>query len=230
MSLIDRIGGAAGIGAAIYVMFLPGCVCDLWLPETGPGLEIAPETTSADIARAFAANTAANRTSAYIGLIAVFLLLVFFSRLHGALRAAASPSSWLPTAALAGGVLMAAVMTFEIGLAFASTELTDYGAETQVLRFFPLWGWNSASLAAPPFALALFGTTLVAWSTHAFPQWYRWLSTVLFVLLVLIGVMGMPGFAIAPGMLWMFATALVLTFRTIPSPEQVQPMAISTTA
>lgn len=26
MSLIDRIGGAAGIGAPIYVLFLPGCV------------------------------------------------------------------------------------------------------------------------------------------------------------------------------------------------------------
>lgn len=217
MTLIDRIGGVAGIGAAIYVMFLPGCVCDLWLPETGPGLEIAPETPSAQIARAFAANAEASRISAFIGLIAVFLLLVFFSRLHGALRDAAGPSAWLPTTALVGGVLMAGVMMFEIGLAFAASELADYGDETQVLRFFPLWGWNAAALMSPPFALALFGTTFVTWSTQVFPNWYRWASTVLFVLLLLIaGVVRAPGLAIAPGMLWMFATALLLTTRHIP--------------
>lgn len=215
MTLIDRIGGAAGIGAAIYVLFLPGCVCDLWLDETSAAYDVTPETPSAEIARAFAANTESARTHAYIGLIAVFLLLVFFSRLHGALRDAAGPSSWLPTAALAGGVLLAGVITFHVGLDFAGSELTDYGNETEVLRFFPLWGWYSATLWSPPFALALFGTTFVAWSTEAFPQWYRWMSTVLFILLLLIAGVGLPGLAIAPGMLWMFATALLLTVRQI---------------
>lgn len=221
MSLIDRIGGAAGIGAATYVLFLPGCVCDLWLQEAGPGIEIAPETPTADIARAFSANAAASRSGAYIGLIAMFLLLVFFSRLQAALRDAAGSRSWVPTATLLGGVLMAGVMTFDIGLGFAASELHDYGNETQVLRFFPLWGWNAAALMSPAFALALFGTTTVAWSTHAFPQWYRWTSTVLLVLLLLIGgVARLPGFAIAPGTLWMFATAAMLTFRSIPAFEQ----------
>ena len=229
MTLIDRIGGAAGIGAAIYVLMLPGCVCDLWLDESRSALDISPETPSADIARAFAASTEAARIHAYIGLIAVFLLLVFFSRLHGALREAAGPNSWLPTASLAGGVLMAGVVTFHVGLDFAGSELTDYGAETQVLRFFPLWGWNSATLWSPPFALALLGTTSVAWSTRAFPEWYRWLSTVLFVLLLLIaGVLRMPGFAIAPGMLWMFATGVLLTLRQI-SPVNEQAPIVATT-
>jgi hypothetical protein len=215
MTLIDRIGGAAGIGTAIYFFFRPGCICDLWLDESRAAYDIAPETPSAEIARAFAANTESTRTHAYIGLIAVLLLLVFFSRLHGALRDAAGPSSWLPTAALAGGVLLAGVLTFDVGLGFAASELTDYGNETEVLRFFPLWGWYSATLWSPPFALALFGTTFVAWSTRAFPPWYRWLSTVLFVLLLLIAGVGLPGLAIAPGILWMFATALLLTLRQI---------------
>lgn len=229
MSFIDRIGGAAGIGAAIYVMFLPGCVCDLWLEETGPGLEIAPETPSADIARAFAANAPAARTSAYIGLIAVFLVLVFFARLHGALRVAAGPAAWLPTAALAGGVLMAGVMTFDVGLGFAGSELANFGNETQVLRFFPLWGWNSAALWSPAFALALSATTFAAWSNHEFPQWYRWLSTVLLILLLLIaGVARLPGLAIAPGMLWMFATALLLTTRQISAVNEHAPTALAT--
>lgn len=42
------------------------------------------------------------------------------------------------------------------------------------------------------------------------------MSTVLFVLLLLIAGVGLPGLAIAPGMLWMFATALALTTRQIP--------------
>ena len=213
MSLIDRIGGAAGIGAAIYLLFRPGCICDLWIDESRAAYDIPPETPSADIARAFAANTDSTRIHAYIGLIAVFLLLVFFSRLHGALRDAAGSRSWLPTAALAGGVLLAGVLTFDVSLSFAASELTDYGNETEVLRFFPLWGWSSATLWSPPFALALMGTTLVVWSTEAFPQWYRRMSTVLFVLLLLIAGVGLPGLAIAPGMLWMFATGLLLTVR-----------------
>ena len=225
MSLIDRIGGAAGIGAAIYVMFLPGCVCDLWLSETRSAIDIAPETPTAEIARAFAANTTTARTSAYIGLLAVFLLLVFFSRLHATLRVAGGPTTWLPTAALAGGVLMAGVMTFDVGLGFASSELAEYGDETQVLRFFSLWGWNAASLWSPPFALALSATTFTAWSNRAFPQWYRWLSTVMLVLLLLIAAARLPGLAIAPGTFWMFATAVLLTTRQIP-PVDEQPNAI----
>jgi hypothetical protein len=215
MSLIDRIGGMAGIGAAIYVMFLPGCVCDLWIKEAGPGIEIAPETPSAAIGRAFAANSEASRASAFIGLIAVFLMIVFFSRLHGALRDVSEPTAWLPLTVLAGGVMLAGVISFEVGLGFAASELNDYGTETQVLRFFPLWGWNSATLFAPPFALALFGTTLSIWSARAFPAWYRWACAVLFVLLLLIaGVLRAPGLAIAPGMLWMLLTGLLLTIRS----------------
>ena len=228
MTLIDRIGGAAGIGAAIYFLFRPGCICDLWIDESRAAYDIAPETPSAEIARAFVANTESARIHAYIGLIAVFLLLVFFSRLHGALRDAAGPSSWLPTAALAGGVLLAGVVTFDVGLSFAASELTDYGNETEVLRFFPLWGWSSATLWSPPFALALLGTTLVAWSTDVFPQWYRRMSTVLFVLLLLIAGVGLAGLAIAPGMLWMLATALLLTVRQIP-PVAARASTVSTT-
>lgn len=229
MTLIDRIGGAAGIGAAIYVLFLPGCVCDLWIDESRAVYDVAPETPSAEIARAFAANTESARIHAYTGLIAVFLLLVFFSRLHGALRDAAGAGSWLPTAALTGGVLLAGVWTFNIGLDFAGSELTDYGAETEVLRFFPLWGWNGASLWSPPLGLALFGTTFVAWRTDAFPEWYRWLSAVLFALLLVIaGVLRMPGFAIAPGMLWMFATGLLLTVRQMSPVEEHAPMVPAT--
>lgn len=212
MSLIDRAGGLAGIGAAIYIFFLPGCICNLWVPRAE--VDVGPEDSSALMAKAFTANQDSDRLHAYFGLIAVFLLIMFFSRLYGALRDASGPSSWLPTMALAGGVLMAGVLLVEIGLGFASSELSSYGEETQVLKFFVLWGWNSANLFAPPFAIALVSTTLVAFSAKAFPQWYRWTSAALLVLLSLTsGVLRAPGLAIAPGMFWMFLTSFVLALR-----------------
>ena len=209
MSLIDRAGGLAGIGAAIHMLFLPGCICNLWVPRAE--VDVGPEDSSALMAKAFTANQDSDRLHAYFGLIAVFLLIMFFSRLYGALRDASGPSSWFPTMALAGGVLMAGVLLVEIGLGFASSELASYGEETQVLKFFVLWGWNSANLFAPPFAMALASTTLVALSAKAFPQWYRWASVALLLLLLLTsGVMRAPGLAIVPGMLWMFLTSCVL--------------------
>jgi hypothetical protein len=210
MSLTDRAGGLAGLGPAIYILFLPGCICDLWIPTIG--MEVGPEDSSALVAKAFAANGESVRVGAYLGLIAVFLLVMFFARLYGALRDASGPSSWLPNMALAGGILMAGVLLIEIGLGFASSELSSYGEETQVVRFFILWSWNSANLFAPPFAIALVSTTLVVLSALAFPQWYRWASVALLVLLLVAsGVLRAPGLALVPGMLWLFLTSFVLT-------------------
>lgn len=209
MRLIDRLAGVAGIGAAIYLLFLPGCICDLWIPKAE--MDIGPESPSAQIAAALAANSESARLGAYFGLIAVFLLIMFVSRLYGALRDVPGASSWLPSMALAGGVLLAAVLLVEIGLGFASSELSSYGNETEVVRFFVLWGWNSASLAAPPFAMILASTTLVTMSAKAFPKWYRLASAALLVLLLVIsGVVRAPGLAIAPGVLWMLLTSFVL--------------------
>ena len=220
MSVIDRIGGAAGLGGAVYFFFLPGCVCDLWMGKSGHTVDIGPETPTAEVARTFVAETDAARASAYVGLVAVLLLVVFFARLYGALQDASAPSGWLPMVTFAGGLLMAGVLLFDIGLSFAASELRDYGGETEVLRFFPLWRWNSANLFAPPFFLALFGTTFVAWSTRAFPNWYRWASPALLVLLLLsAGVLRAPGLAVFPGTLWMFLTALVLATRAIDTQE-----------
>lgn len=219
MRLIDRVGGLAGTGAAIYILFLPGCICDLWIPRTQANLE--PGAPSGVIAKAFAANRDSHRVGAFIGLIAVFLLIIFFSRLYGALKDVSKPGSWLPIMVLASGVLMAGSLLFEIGLGFSASELSFasrgsnlYEQETVVARIFLIWGWNSAHLLAPPFALALAGTTFTAWSASAFPKWYRWASVALLVPLLLISVvMRAPGLGIAPGMVWMFLTSFVLAIR-----------------
>jgi hypothetical protein len=212
MTFIDRVAGVAGIGAGVYLLFLPGCVCDLWMPRVGG--DMSPEDPSSVIASTLIATNGSRRVSAYLGLLAVFLLVIFFARLHGALRVASGPVSWMPTLTVAGGVLLGGVLLVEVGIAFASSELASYGGETEVVRLFVLWGWNSASLLAPPLALALTGTTVVAFSSTAFPKWYRWASLVLLGLLVLIAVViRAPGLGIAPGMLWVFLTSFVLILR-----------------
>lgn len=210
MSIIDRLGALAGIGAAAYFMFLP-------VPTSE--VSMSPEDPSAQIAEKLAGNSGPARLGALLGLIAVVLLMMFFSRLHGALQQTSTPSSWLPTMAMTGGVLLASVLLLEIGVAYASSELISEGQDTQVAKFFVLWDWNSATLFAPGFAITIIATTLVAWTEDGAPEWYRWVSAASLVLLLLIsGVMRAPGLAIAPGMLWMFATSLMLAIQPKSTP------------
>lgn len=226
MSWIDRAGGLAGLGAAVHFLFLPGCVCDLW--TVGPaGPELTPETPSAVIAAAFGADAGRARLTAALGLLAVFLLVVFFSRLDGVLRKGARPGSWFPSLTLVGGVLLAVILLVNAGFGFAASELTSYGEETQVVRFFLLWSWNVASLFAPAFALALLGTTLGAFTSVRLPGWYRWASAVLLVVLLLSSLVG-PGLAVLPGTLWMFLTAALLVTRTEGAGKTHTPVTAST--
>ena len=221
MSWIDRLAGLTGVAAAFYLLMLPGCVCDLW--TSSPAMDVEPGDPTARIAASLAASSAAGRTGAHLSLLAVFLLVVFFARLHGALRQTVGPASWLPSLALAGGVLMAAVVLLDSGLAFAAAELgaQEHGAELG--RLFVLWGWNSASLFAPPFALALVSTTAAGFSDGLFRPWYRWVSALLLVLLVLAAaVVRAPGLALFPGVVWMFLTAFQLS-RTTPHEDASGP-------
>ena len=205
MSLIDRVGTLAGVGAAIYFLFLP-------VPTSEVNVE--PGQASSEIAEALAGNRGPARLGASLGLIAVVLLVTFFCRFYGELRNASERDSWLPLVTLAGGILLAVVLLFEIGIAYAASELSSYGDETQIAKLFVLWEWNSATLFAPPFALILLSTTVVATSVSAFPNWYRWATMGLLVLLLLIAGFIGPGLAIAPGTLWMFFTSLMLGTRS----------------
>lgn len=223
MHWVDRAGGLAGIVAAVHLLYLPGCVCDLWIAGTSAP-ELTPDSLSATVAQAFAADAGRARVAAMFGLLAVFLVTVFFARLDGALRAAATPGAWTARLPLLGGMLLAVVLLVDAGLGFAASELSDYGTETEVLRFFVLWQWNSASLFAPAVALALLGTTVAAFTTTAFPPAYRWASLVLLVLLVLATPIG-PGLALFPGTFWMFLTAGILVVRR-PTAEVAPPAVV----
>ena len=78
---------------------------------------------------------------------------------------------------------------------------------------FALWGWNVAVLYLPGLALLAIGTTVIALNTEPWPEWYRWVSTLLLLAMVVISGLGAPGFATGPGFLWMMVTSLMLTIR-----------------
>ena len=174
--MVDRVGGAAGFGGMALVF--------VFVAMSEPLAD--PEDPSSVIAQALVDNKDSARLGAYVALIAAFLLIVFVSRLHGALRDLAGSSSWHPTVALVSGITLVGVVLIESGFTFAASELESYGQDPQVAKLFLLWSWNSASLYAPAFAGLLGGCTLVAFSANAFPTWFRWTSAALLVLLVLL--------------------------------------------
>jgi hypothetical protein len=204
MALADRAVALAGIAGAVLIL--------LFVSLTEPSG--SPDDPSSALARALVDNRDSARTGAHIGLIAVFFLIMFMSQLYGTLRDASGPTSWFPTLALVGGILLSGVLLTEVGFAFASSELASYGEDTQIAKLFILWPWNSANLLAPPFAALLAGGTLVAFSADAFPTWFRWAGAVLLTLMLLIaGVLRAPGLATAPGTLWIILASGMLASR-----------------
>lgn len=198
------------------------------LPVPTSEVSVSPEDTSRKIAELLAGNAEQARLGGFLGLIAVVLLVVFFSHLFTSLRTAAGTQSAMPVLALAGGILLATVLLLEIGIAYASSEVSAVGPDTAVAKFFVLWDWNSAALFAPPFAIALLGTTVVAWASRVLPDWYRWTSTVLLVLLLLVFcVMQAPGLATLPGAVWILVTSVLLLASGGEPGERVEPDPVS---
>lgn len=200
MSVLDRVGGVAGLaGAALVVFFVT-------LAES----EADAVDSSAVAAAALVDNRDSARLGAYVGVLAAFLLIVFVARLHGALRNLAGPGSWFPGVALVGGAVLIGVLLIEVGFAFAASELRSYGQDAPVARLFILWSWNSANLFVPGLAALLVGSTLVGFSAKAFPPWFRWLGVALLLVMLLTAASGAPGLAVAPGLLWVGLASILL--------------------
>jgi hypothetical protein len=213
MSVLDRAGGAAGIvGVALALVFLA-------LVDSG-----ADAVDSSPVAAAaLVDNRDSARLGAYLGLLASFLLIIFVSRLYGALRDVAGSRSWFPGVALVGGAVLVGVLLIEVGFTFAASELRSYGQDAPVARLFILWSWNSANLFVPGFAALVTGSTLVGFSAKAFPPWFRWLSAALLLLMLLMAAAGVPGLATAPGLLWVGLASILLTLT--PTARFERPLA-----
>lgn len=201
MSLTDRAGALAGIAGSVLVF--------VFVTLAEPAGD--PDDPSAVIANAAVDNRDSARVGAYVALLAAFSFVVFVSRLHSALRRATGPESWLPTAALVGGILLIVWLLVEAGFTFAASEPESYGGDTQVAKLFTLWSWNSANLLAPAFSALVGASTFVGFTARTFPPWFRWTGAVLLALILLIvTVLSAPGLATAPGTLWIFLASVVL--------------------
>ena len=211
MKLMDRAAGACGIvGVALVVAFV-----SLSTPNANP------DDPSSAIAEALVDNRDDARLGAYIGFFGAFLLIVFVSRLHSALRNATGPATWAPTVALIGGTLLVVTLVVDAGFSYAASELHSYGLETQVATFFLLWSWSSANLYAPGFAALLTGASLVVFRSNTFPGWYRWISVALLtVIALLVMVLRATWFVAAPGSLWIVITSILLAVVPVEASER----------
>lgn len=154
MGLTDRVGALAGITGSVLVF--------VFVTLAEPAGD--PDDPSALIAKAAVDNRDSARVGAYVALLAAFSFVLFVSRLHSTLRRATGPESWLPTAALVGGILLIVWLLVEAGFTFAASEPESYGGDTQVAKLFTLWSWNSANLLAPAFAAVVGASTFVGFS------------------------------------------------------------------
>ena len=204
MNLIDRAAALAGIGAVGLIFYFEEH------NVLGP---VDPTAPTSEIAENIAAGRVSGRLGAQLAMIGVFLVIVFSSRLYTALLTAAGRDSWLPITALAGGILLGGIVLLQIGFTFAATELDAYGDDIQIARMFALWGWNAATMYAPPLALLVASGTAVALTAESFPEWFRWASTLLLLAMLAIVALGAPGFATGAGFLWMILASLLLAIR-----------------
>jgi len=105
MTIVDRLGGLCGLAG---VPLTAGAVV---LVDPASELDASPESAADLVAKALTDSADSALAGAWCGLAGVLLLALCFARLHGALRAAAGPDSWLPQVALIGGSLFLAMQS-----------------------------------------------------------------------------------------------------------------------
>ncbi len=144
-------------------------------------------------------------------------MIVFLGRLHGAVSEGLGAGSWWPSVVLVGGGALVAVLLAEAGIALAGTEFAAYATDFQVAKTFLVLGWGSAALVAPCLSAILLAGSVAALTSSGLPTWLGWAGAVLFAVAVLLLLLNMAGMATAPGMLWLFAAAIVLLFTPAQS-------------
>lgn len=204
MSIIDRVGALAGfVGVALLVAYVT-------LVDPTSELNPNPEASSKLVARALAENADSARAGVWCGLAAGFFLIVFFARLHGALRSAVGPDSWLPSVVLIGAAGFVATLLVDAGFSLAASEPSGYDKDTQVAMMILLFGWNSASLFAPCLTAVMAAGTAIAYLSHAFPTWLAWAGVALLLCVLALSASGAAGLATGPGLLWLLLMSVVL--------------------
>ncbi|MGH3332275.1 MAG: hypothetical protein ACRDPJ_13350 [Nocardioidaceae bacterium] len=183
------------------------------LVDPASSLEASPDSSVELVAQALTDNADSALAGAWCGLAGVLLLAVFFARLHGVLRAAAGPDSWLPQVALLGASAFLAMQLVSVGFAFAASDTDSFAENPQVAMMIMVFGWYFPAVYAPCLAAVMASVTAVALMTEAFPTWFAWAAAALLAGIVMISALGAAGMAAAVGFLGLLVVAAVITFH-----------------
>jgi hypothetical protein len=150
--------------------------------------------------------------AAFVVALSVPFLLIFSSVLYRTLRALDGVGAWLPTLALAGGVMGGAgyLVAVSIHLALADAGDQKSAAATYTLNFLD---GNSFPLFVAPIGVLVFATGFATFRGQgALPRWLGWVAVVVGLL-----VFTPAGFFawIACG-LWILVASVVLYLRAAP--------------
>ncbi len=221
-SLLDRLGALSGLVAGALIA--SGAILgDPYDAATDPD----PTDPAAALAEALIANREQARLAAYLALAGVFFLLWFVARLGVHLRTTGSSGEWFALVAYGGGFVTGGVLLVNIGFGFAASELSSYGANTQVAKVLFLWGWNSAALLAAPLGALVLATSLATFRHGVFPTWFRWFSVLIIAVLLLLTISGTVGLAAVAGIMWIMVTSVALSIRAGLPTEALRPPAAS---
>ena len=207
--LLQRTAALSGALGSIVIFV----AIDLLDPSTET-LSPDPTMPSSELARAFATNRASARLGAQLLLLGAFLMLWFGAFLFSRIRRTEREPDWTGPLVLAGGIVLAAMALVESSFAYAVSELSDYGGETELSKMIAVWGWDSSELLAPGLTAILFAMTAAGFRHKALPRGLAWFSAVILLFMLLISVIFQaPGFAAIAGLFWTVVLSLVLAFR-----------------
>jgi hypothetical protein len=103
-----------------------------------------------------------------------------------------------------------------VGFNLAGSELSSYGADTQVAKMIFVWGWLSASLLAAPIGALVLSTTIASFRSGALPAWFRVFSLSAIALQLTATITGAPGLAAVLGLLWIVVLSGTLSIIRAP--------------
>lgn len=215
-SIWDRLGALSGI---LSVGLIAGyaILTDPYDPATNPN----PTQPSALLAEVLVNNREQARLGAYLGLAGVFLLFWFLGYLRRHLQRAEGEAGWLASVAYGGGLVGAGMVLVAVSFSLATSELSNYGDDTQVAKVFFVYGWNAASVLAPPFGALVAATTAAGLRYRALPRWFGWVSLLITILTLAMSVT-MPGIGGLISLVWIGLTSIVLLLRTWRAPRDSQ--------
>ncbi len=212
-SIWHRLGALSGI-LSVGLIVGYAVLTDPYDPATNPN----PTQPSALLAEVLVNNREQARLGAYLGLAGVFLLFWFLGYLRRQLQRAEGEAGWLASVAYGGGLVGAGMVLVGVSFSLAESEIPYYGDDTQVAKTYFVYGWNAASVLAPPFGALVAATTAAGLRYGALPRLFSWVGLLITALIIAMSVTA-PGMGGLISLVWIGLTSIVLLMRTWTAPR-----------